>query len=88
MRAAERALLRLAACQHGVLNVAQAVERGMSVDQVKRRAAFEADRRRINALTVRGFRVLRWTWAALHARPQELIDELSRVSAAPIARAA
>lgn len=50
--------------------------------------AFEADRRRINALTVRGFRVLRWTWAALHDRPEELIDELRRMLSASATRAA
>jgi len=38
--------------------------------------AFERDRQRINALTARGVVVLRWTWAALHERPQELTDEL------------
>lgn len=41
--------------------------------------AFEADRRRVNALTARGFRVLRWTWAALDERPDELLDELRGV---------
>lgn len=41
--------------------------------------AFEADRRRINALTARGYRVLRWTWAALDERPDELLDELREV---------
>jgi len=41
--------------------------------------SFEEDRKRINALTVRGFVVLRWTWAALHSRPEELVDELRTV---------
>lgn len=38
--------------------------------------AFEADRRRINALTARGFRVLQWTWEAMNERPDHLLDEL------------
>lgn len=38
--------------------------------------AFEADRRRINALTARGFRVLQWTWEAMNERPDRLLDEL------------
>lgn len=38
--------------------------------------AFEADRERLNALTLRGFRVLHWTWAALHERPHELLAQL------------
>ena len=38
--------------------------------------SFEADRARDNALTARGFRVLRWTWKALDERPDELIAEL------------
>ncbi len=38
--------------------------------------AFEADRRRINALTARGFRVLQWTWEAMNERPDQLLDEL------------
>lgn len=38
--------------------------------------AFEADRRRINALTARGFRVLQWTWEAMNDRPEQLLDEL------------
>lgn len=38
--------------------------------------AFEADRRRINALTARGFRVLQWTWEAMSERPDQLLDEL------------
>ncbi|MBL8935089.1 MAG: DUF559 domain-containing protein [Archangium sp.] len=39
--------------------------------------AFEADRRRINALTARGFRVLQWTWEAMNERPEQLLDELA-----------
>lgn len=38
--------------------------------------AFERDRARVSALTARGFRVLQWTWAALHERPDELIRDL------------
>lgn len=41
--------------------------------------AFEADRRRLNALTTRGYRVLQWTWSALDTRPDELADELRAV---------
>ncbi len=40
--------------------------------------AFEEDRVRNNALTARGYRVLHWTWAAVHARPDELVTELCR----------
>lgn len=50
--------------------------------------AFERERQRINALTVRGFRVLRWTWAALHDRPDELIAELRSVLSTPLSQAA
>lgn len=50
--------------------------------------AFEADRRRVNALTARGLRVLRWTWAALEERPEELLDELRWVLAQTTRRAA
>jgi very-short-patch-repair endonuclease len=41
--------------------------------------AFEKDRQRANALTLRGFRVLQWTWKALHERPGALIDDLKQV---------
>jgi very-short-patch-repair endonuclease len=44
--------------------------------------AFEKDRQRANSLTLRGFRVLQWTWKALHERPAELIRELTGVLAA------
>ncbi len=39
-------------------------------------AAFEHDRERRNALTLRGFQVLQWTWRAIEERPHELIAEL------------
>lgn len=42
-------------------------------------AAFERDRRRINELSARGYTVLRWTWTAIHERPEELIAELIAV---------
>ncbi len=38
--------------------------------------AFERDRARVSALTARGFRILQWTWAALHERPDELVRDL------------
>lgn len=38
--------------------------------------SFEEDRRRNNALVARGFRVLHWTWQALHEDPQRLVQEL------------
>lgn len=38
--------------------------------------SFEDDRRRNNSLTAIGFRVLHWTWTAVHDRPEELITEL------------
>lgn len=38
--------------------------------------AFESDRVRNNSLVARGFRVLHWTWSALHDRPAELVSEL------------
>lgn len=38
--------------------------------------SFERDRARISALTARGFRVLQWTWAGLHERPDELVRDL------------
>ena len=41
------------------------------------REAFEEDRRRDNHLTARGFKVLRWTWRALHERPWALLEELA-----------
>ncbi|MBL8918417.1 MAG: DUF559 domain-containing protein [Myxococcaceae bacterium] len=41
--------------------------------------AFEADRRRLNALTTRGYRVLQWTWSALDSRPEQLAEELHAV---------
>ena len=41
--------------------------------------AFEKDRQRYNSLTARDFRVLQWTWKAIHERPQELIRELRGV---------
>ena len=38
--------------------------------------SFEDDRARNNSLIAGGLRVLHWTWAALHDRPEELIAEL------------
>ncbi|MGV3619650.1 MAG: DUF559 domain-containing protein [Archangium sp.] len=38
---------------------------------------FEDDRSRNNALTSRGFRVLHWTWKALHEFPERLTSELA-----------
>lgn len=38
--------------------------------------SFEKDRARNNALTARGFRVLHWTWTAIHERPEALLAEL------------
>lgn len=49
--------------------------------------AFERDRARVSALTARGFRVLQWTWAALHERPDELLRDL-RLALASERRAA
>ncbi|MBL8940941.1 MAG: DUF559 domain-containing protein [Archangium sp.] len=51
-------------------------------------ASFEADRRRINALTARGYRVLQWTWAALDERPGELVHELRTLLATSSSSAA
>lgn len=42
-------------------------------------AAFERDRERLNALRVRGFVVLQWTWRALLERPDELVAQLRHV---------
>lgn len=39
--------------------------------------AFERDRKRNNALLARGYRVLHWTWSALHGRPEELLLQLA-----------
>lgn len=50
--------------------------------------AFERDRARISALAARGFRVLQWTWAALHERPGELIRDLRLALATEPRRAA
>ena len=38
--------------------------------------AFEDDRERNNDLIVMNLRVLRWTWRALHERPEELVAQL------------
>ncbi len=38
--------------------------------------AFEDDRERNNGLIVMNLRVLRWTWRALHERPEELVEQL------------
>ncbi|MBL8917904.1 MAG: DUF559 domain-containing protein [Myxococcaceae bacterium] len=39
-------------------------------------AAFEKDRARLSQLTARGYRVLQWTWRALHQRPDQLAGDL------------
>ncbi|MBL8923210.1 MAG: DUF559 domain-containing protein [Myxococcaceae bacterium] len=39
-------------------------------------ASFERDRARANALTLKGFRVLQWTWSAMKEHPARLLDEL------------
>lgn len=44
-------------------------------------AAFEKDRARLSQLTARGFRVLQWTWKALHQRPDQLAAELRQALA-------
>lgn len=49
--------------------------------------SFERDRERQNRLASRGWRVLRWTWKALHDRPDELAFELGQVLGA-LSRAA
>lgn len=38
--------------------------------------AFEKDRERLNALIARGFRVLHWTWTAIHEDPTGLVQQL------------
>lgn len=38
--------------------------------------SFEADRERDNLLTASGYLVLHWTWTAMHAQPEELINVL------------
>lgn len=38
--------------------------------------SFEADRERDNLLTASGYRVLHWTWTAMHQQPEELINVL------------
>lgn len=38
--------------------------------------AFEKDRERVNGLIARGFRVLHWTWAAIHEDPTGLVQQL------------
>lgn len=38
--------------------------------------SFEDDRQRNNSLIAGGWRVLHWTWASIHERPDELINEL------------
>lgn len=50
--------------------------------------AFETDRARANALAVRGYVVLRWTWSGIRDRPQALLDELARALEAGARRAA
>lgn len=50
-------------------------------------ACFEADRRRRNALTSKGFVILHWTWQALDERPDELVAEVAHVLAASMSGA-
>jgi very-short-patch-repair endonuclease len=50
--------------------------------------AFERDRQRINALTARGYSVLRWTWDALKHRPSSLTGELESLLGARVSNAA
>lgn len=38
--------------------------------------SFEKDRERLNGLIARGFRVLHWTWAAIHENPTGLVQQL------------
>jgi very-short-patch-repair endonuclease len=38
--------------------------------------AFERDRMRANALTLKGYRVLQWTWKAMQDHPDRLLDQL------------
>lgn len=38
--------------------------------------AFERDRMRANALTLKGYRVLQWTWKAMKEQPDLLLDQL------------
>jgi hypothetical protein len=56
--------------KHGVVIEADGFASHAGVD------AFEDDRQRNNSLIVSGYRVLHWTWTALHERPDELIAEL------------
>lgn len=51
-------------------------------------ASFEDDRMRANALAVRGYVVLHWTWQALRERPDALVAELARALEASPRRAA
>ncbi len=50
--------------------------------------AFERDRERRNALTLRGYAVLQWTWRGLTERPGELLEELNELLARFTRRAA
>ena len=43
--------------------------------------AFEKDRQRYNSLTARDFKVLQWTWEAIHERADQLMRELAVVLA-------
>lgn len=51
-------------------------------------AEFERDRSRANALVAKGFILLRWTWRALEQHPAQLVDELERLLASELRRAA
>jgi very-short-patch-repair endonuclease len=56
--------------EHGVVIEADGFASHSGID------SFEDDRQRNNSLIASGFRVLHWTWTALHERPDELIAEL------------
>lgn len=43
--------------------------------------SFESDRARNNRLTAHGYRVLHWTWAGIHERPEELVLDLAHTLA-------
>lgn len=43
--------------------------------------SFEADRARNNRLIAHGYRVLHWTWSAIHDRPEELALDLAHTLA-------
>lgn len=47
------------------------------------RARWERDRRRLNALTRLGWRVIHVTWAQLQARPDEITSQIAEILVAP-----